>query len=199
MTRRSPKVFGIGFHKTGTTSLARALTLLGYRVTGPNGVNDPKIAENVYDLAYREAERHDAVQDNPWPLLYKELDQWFPGSKFVLTVRPTDEWIRSQVRHFKTATTPMRTWIYGVGCPEGNEKIYTERYERHYRDVLTYFRDRPDDLLILDITAGEGWEKLCPFLDLPIPAQDFPSANKATERERFSLRRWARKALGRQR
>jgi hypothetical protein len=30
------KVFGIGFHKTATTSLAKALSYLGYRVTGPN-------------------------------------------------------------------------------------------------------------------------------------------------------------------
>ena len=29
------KVFGIGFHKTATTSLAKALSYLGYRVTGP--------------------------------------------------------------------------------------------------------------------------------------------------------------------
>jgi UDP-N-acetylmuramate-alanine ligase len=38
------KVFCIGFHKTGTTSLAVALKTLGYRVTGPNGVHDPDIA-----------------------------------------------------------------------------------------------------------------------------------------------------------
>ena len=45
------KVFCIGFHKTGTTSLERALEMLGYRVTGPNNTKDPDIAEKVYDLA----------------------------------------------------------------------------------------------------------------------------------------------------
>ncbi len=35
------KVFCIGFHKTGTSSLAVALKTFGYRVTGPNGVNNP--------------------------------------------------------------------------------------------------------------------------------------------------------------
>jgi hypothetical protein len=46
------KVFCIGFHKTGTTSLRVALELLGYRVTGPNGVQDPDIGKNVHELAY---------------------------------------------------------------------------------------------------------------------------------------------------
>jgi 3'(2'), 5'-bisphosphate nucleotidase len=32
-------------------------------------------------------------------------------------------------------------------------------------------------LLVLDITAGEGWEKLCPFLGKPIPDIPFPKAN----------------------
>src|SRR5215472_9937783 len=39
------KVFGIGFHKTATTSLAKALSYLGYRVTGPNWVDNPNPAE----------------------------------------------------------------------------------------------------------------------------------------------------------
>jgi hypothetical protein len=81
------KVFGIGFHKTGTTSLARALTYLGYRFTGPNGLAKPNIAKDVYQMAYSLATEFDPFQDNPWPLLYRELDERFPCSKFVLTIR----------------------------------------------------------------------------------------------------------------
>jgi hypothetical protein len=177
------KVFGIGFQKTGTSSLAGALAMLGYRVTGPNGVNDRRIAEKVRKMAFRLTEKYDAFQDNPWPVLYRELDQWWPGSKFILTVRPTAAWIRSTVRHFGTATTPMREWIYGVGCPQGHEDVYVARYERHNAEVLEYFRSRPDDLLVLRITEGDGWDKLCPFLHKAIPATAFPHANKAEVRE----------------
>jgi len=45
----SVKIFGISFHKTGTKSLARALSSLGYSVTGPNGTRDPEIATQVFD------------------------------------------------------------------------------------------------------------------------------------------------------
>ena len=76
----------------------------------------------------------------------------------------------------------MREWIYGVGSPKGHEEVYVERYERHQREVIEYFRDRPADLLMLDLTRGEGWGKLCPFLGLSIPGAPFPHANAAPSR-----------------
>lgn len=180
---KTPKVFGIGFHKTATTSLAEALELLGYHVTGPNGVKNPQIAEEAWSLALQLTKEFDAFQDNPWPLLYQQLDKELPGSKFILTLRPTNEWLKSIVRHFGQEETPMRNWIYGVGHPTGNENIYKTRYENHNSEVLDYFNERPQDLLVMNITAGDGWEKLCPFLGTPIPSVPFPQANTAVQRE----------------
>ena len=74
----------------------------------------------------------------------------------------------------------MRELIYGrgYGHPVGNEACYIQRYEQHNQAVLDYFEHRPDDLLILQLTEGEGWEKLCPFLDKPIPQCIFPHENQ---------------------
>ncbi len=178
------KVFCIGFHKTGTTSLAAALTTLGYRVTGPNGVRDPDIGKNVYVLADSLVEEFDAFQDNPWPVIYKYLDEKCPNSRFILTIRDSDSWIESQVRHFGHRETPMRRWIYGVGCPEGNEEIYINRFEKHNEEVIDYFKERPNDLLVLDLTKGDGWGKLCSFLGSDVPDAPFPHANKSSERKK---------------
>ncbi|MDP5018647.1 hypothetical protein FJR11_21910 [Anabaena sp. UHCC 0187] len=178
------KIFCIGFHKTGTTSLAVALKKLGYSVTGPNGVQDLNISQNVFVMAYALVEQYDAFQDNPWPIIYKELDTKYPGSKFILTLRDSKSWIRSQVRHFGVQETPMRKWIYGVGCPKGNEEIYVNRFENHNKEVLAYFKERPSDLLILNLAKGDGWERLCPFLEKEIPNEPFPHANKAEDREK---------------
>jgi hypothetical protein len=177
------KVFCIGFHKTGTTSIAVALKKLGYRVTGPNGVNDPNIEHNALAMATRLATKYDAFQDNPWPLLYREMDKEFPGSKFILTTRDPDSWIVSQVRHFGRNETPMRKWIYGVGCPQGNEDIYIRRFTRHNEDVCSYFSDRPKDLLLLNLINGDGWDKLCPFLGVEIRDDPFPHVKKAVNRQ----------------
>lgn len=163
--------------------MAVALKQLGYNVTGPNGINDPDIAKNVLPMAYHIATDFDAFQDNPWPILYKELDEKFPGSKFILTLRNPESWIKSQVNHFGKKETPMRVWIYGVGCPEGNEDIYINRFKRHYEEVMEYFKDRPDDLLVLDLPKGEGWDKLCAFLGTDVPTNPFPQVNKASDRQ----------------
>jgi len=174
------KVFCIGFHKTGTTSLRLALEMLDYKVTGPNGTKDPDIADKVYAMADELVARNDAFQDNPWPVLYRYLDEKYPGSKFIMTIRSPESWIASQVKDFGLTETPMRRWIYGVGCPEGNEDVYVARYERHNREVLEYFADRPDDLLILELPKGHGWPELCGFLGVDIPEKPFPHANKAS-------------------
>ena len=187
----SSKIFGIGFHKTGTSSLAAALSQLGYRVTGPQEELNPTTTQHHYEKTFKLVDEHDAFQDNPWPILYKELDQKYPGSKFILTLRSTDSWIKSVVRHFGTNSSPMREWIYGIGYPKGNEAIYIARYEQHNKDVLNYFKDRSDDLLVLRITEGEGWQNLCSFLDRESPETDFPHLNKANviRKIRRSLRR----------
>src|SRR5262245_223522 len=114
MLLKKTKVFGIGFQKTGTTSLAVGLYTLGYNVTGYFGAHDPHIATKVYDYAYDLADRFDGAQDTPWPIIYKELDQRYPSSKFVLTLRQSDKWVKSVVKHFKSQYIPAHEWIYGV-------------------------------------------------------------------------------------
>jgi len=191
------KIFCIGFHKTATSSLGHALKYLGYKVKGSSNVENDHIAEEISLIIDKWVPKFDAFQDNPWPMAYKELDQKFPGNKFILTIRDTDKWLNSAVRHFGTKETAMRRWIYGAayGCPAGNEEIYRKRFDRHNREVQEYFEDRPNDLLVMDITKGDGWEKLCPFLGKELPDIPFPQSNTAEIRasrrpeSRFSLKK----------
>ena len=175
--RPRDKVFCIGFHKTGTKSLGEALRMLGYRVTGPNGTREQDIGTQALAMALASATEFDAFNDMPWPILYKELDAVFPGSKFILTVRATNQWIDSVVGHFGGEETPMREWVYRVGAPLGNEDRYMARYEQHIKEVREYFRDR-EDLLEMNIEEGDGWTKLGEFLRLPTPDAPFPHENR---------------------
>ena len=43
--------------------------------------------------------------------------------------------------------------------------------------IKEYFRDRTDNLLVMNICAGEGWETLCPFLNKHTPNVQFPKLN----------------------
>lgn len=174
----TPKVFCIGFHKTGTTSLNASLTHLGYKVTGPDGVMDANIQNNVLAMCVNLSEKHDAFIDNPWPIFYKEMDKRYPNSKFILTVRPVNNWYISICKHFQETTTPMRQWIYGAGCPVGNEALYKKRFVRHYAEVEEYFSGRKEDLLIFNLVNGDGWDKLCRFLGKEIVTDNYPHLNK---------------------
>ena len=187
------KVFGIGFHKTGTTSLDLAARALGYRLCPAAhdlfgdyvGKSFPYSIINTYDFFI----------DIPWFLLYKQMDEHYCNAKFILTVRNTNDWIQSMVNHFGFKNEKSRlsnmagiypAWvaeilhnmIYGQSTPEDNEEIYIKRYEVHNQEVLRYFQDRPDDLLVMDICNGDGWKKLCPFLGKEVPSCDFPWTNR---------------------
>lgn len=180
------KVFCIGFQKTGTTTMEDALKILGYRVTGSSGTKDPDIVKNMDSMVRKLSFKYDAFQDNPWPIVYRQMDELHPGSRFILTVRDEDKWYSSMVRHFGSHGSPMREFLYGAGAggPIGNEALYKDRLRRHNREVEEYFKDRPQDLLVMDLTRDGSWETICPFLAEPVPPQPFPHSNSATQRLR---------------
>lgn len=194
-----PKVFGIGFHKTGTTSLKEVLTHLGYSVTGPNWTGDDDIAQTFVAKSRELSKSFDGFQDNPWPLVYAEMDEMWPGAKFILTTRDIEPWIASQVKHFGNKKTPMRQLIYGdeYGCPAGNEKRYAEVLREHNAAARLYFEGRQLDFLEIDLTVRPEWEPICAFLSAEVPSVPFPHANSARNRERGKnlWRRIANKAV----
>ncbi|MBO9714844.1 sulfotransferase [Sphingomonas sp.] len=176
------KVFGIGFQKTGTTTLGAILDQLGYRTASYHSFRDfakkeGVTWEEVKARALKVARDHDAGKDTPWPLLYDFLDREFPGSKFVHVVRKPESWIRSAVHDFKDHPNALHTLIYGVPSPLGNEAVWLERYKRHNEEVAAYFADRPGDYIRFQLEDGIDVPTLCEFLGQP--AIDFkpPVAN----------------------
>lgn len=190
-----PRVFCIGWHKTGTSTLGLALIELGYSVLGCRLDMVHPLRRRDIDAVLDCAGQFDALQDVPWAALYRELDERYPGSRFILTKRDEDSWLKSAHRHFSNTEIPLHEWLYGEGRLIGNEKRYIERYRRHHRDVEGYFQDRPDDLLVMNLTRGDGWDTLCRFLGHEVPAKPFPHANKgphsyhALDKMRVRLRR----------
>jgi hypothetical protein len=203
MSANGPKVFGIGFQKTGTSSLDQAFRILGYRTDKGVFINAPAKRDSIFidppltnakvlERVFPVAQEKDAFSDNPWPLLYRELDALFPGSKFVLTVRYADTWLASLVRHYGDRESDMLEWLYGCRSIPGNEARCLPVYEAHNAAVRKHFASRPDALLEIDIERTPQWDALCAFLSRPVPAQPFPRANAAEERERKRAGVWWR-------
>ena len=191
---RTPKIFCIGFHKTGTSSLGRALRYLGYRVGHPPprvkaevDWSAPDIEAQIWTVLQAELEDCDALQDSPCAFFYEQFDRAYPGSKFILTIRDPDDWMASFKRHFGDRSNPLRRWMYGADGVMGNEARFIEVYMRRTAEAQHYFRDRPNDLLQLDLAAGDGWYELVTFLgkDLLPP---FPRLNRSASRPSNALR-----------
>ena len=70
--------------------------------------------------------------------------------------------------------------VYGVD-ESGlyDEAIYKARYERHNANVTEYFRHRPDNLLILNLSDAVAMRKLGEFLGLSCDAIGMPHLNRS--------------------
>ena len=178
------KVFGVGWAKTGTKTLGGCLRLLGYDHQSQNLALLPQIMQGDYAKLLRVAAAKESFEDWPWLLLFRQLDQAFPGSRFVLTTRAPGRWLTSYRCMLAAAGEPspflaqVRQYLYGFDCSRATDDQLLARFTRHNLEVITYFRNRGDDLLVVDWERGDGWSQLCAFLQLPIPAAPFPHLNR---------------------
>jgi hypothetical protein len=160
------KIFGIGYPRTGTTSLSEALRILGYKTV-------------QFPHSLKEIEDHDASTDSSVCVAYKFLWQHFPGSKFILCVREMESWLESCRIHFAApwpGNEKIRFELFGA--PSFHEQLFRLHYEEHNRAVRDFFGRRgPDQLLVYAVCNGEGWGPLCQFLDKSVPDVKFPVAN----------------------
>lgn len=176
------RIFGIGMHKTATTSLHAALKILGYDSEHWKSAHWAKAIWEEMTASGRSLtlEQSYALSDLPITLLYEQLDKAYPGSKFILTVRDAARWLESVRNHWSFehnkfrgawSTDPFTHRVHKLlyGQKTFDAEIFSARYRKHNSDVLWYFRHRPKDFLVMDMDAGAGWPQLCRFLGRPIP------------------------------
>ncbi|HWD09407.1 MAG TPA: sulfotransferase [Actinomycetota bacterium] len=181
-----PVVVCLGLSRTGTTSFGDACEYLGFTRLGWSERSEELLRawhEGRFDDLYAVAGGYQVIEDLPWPLLYRELADRFPQTRFVLTRRVSVEvWLASQIAHTSKwdelwALEP----IYGDTRPQRAPEAYCRTYERHLREVRRFFASSERlsaRLLEVCWETGSGWTELCPFLGVPVPkGVPFPHAN----------------------
>lgn len=168
--KHTPKVFCIGYNKTGTTALGQALRSLGYDHSTFN--------RKVWRKHYKEGNikaildytaKFESFDDLPWLKedMIPVLDKTFPCSKFIYLERDEEEWKKS-----------LKNWTSKVSGKDVDSEKGFESYKSHQKFVLDYFKDRPNDLLTLRIDDPTGFEKLGLFLNKKPIQKSFPIFNK---------------------
>ncbi len=203
------EVIGVGYPRTGTTSLKLSLEQLGF---GPT-----YHMFEVFERPHHAALWHDALDGRPdWNRIFAdfrssadapachfwaELISWFPESKCILTTRDSESWYEScrttivpAMMHperapdeaHRTVQHMARRLILDVmfqGAFDDMERAM-ELFEEHNRVILQSIPS--ERLLVFDI--AEGWGPLCDFLGVDIPETPFPRANTRDDfRSRFGV------------
>ena len=163
------KIFIIGLPRTATTSVCLAMLALGF-----------KTAHNAYTQhAFSEAQ---VLADTPIFSDYQSLDNHFPNSKFIYLTREASCWLPSikqllqrmivNLQRSDGGFNPHLKRCYNeIFSPLTADNIaqddfLSECYQRHQQGVLTYFKDRKDDLLTIDVSEPQSYQQLLSFLSV---------------------------------
>jgi hypothetical protein len=177
------KIFNIGFNKSGTSSLTEAMKILGYKSAHYRVKNN-----RIYDIFIENQKNNRPLlygieeynflsdfENNQKNIFYKSLDKQYPNSKFILTIRDQESWLISRENHVLKNQNNKK---YNYDFLVVNKKKWIEERFFFLKEVQEYFKNKPNQLLIINICKGEGWKKLCNFLGKKIPNIKFPYKNK---------------------
>ncbi|MBW8813687.1 MAG: hypothetical protein JF588_09705 [Caulobacterales bacterium] len=186
------KVIGSGLGRTGTMSLKLALEQLGlgpchhmvevfmHPETVPLWVAAGQ-GQGDWDAIFA---GYPSMVDHPGCIYWRELMDLYPDAKVLHTVRDPDQWFDSTqatiFAPYSPATAPpppMKAFFDTVhGWYRGDihdRDFMVKVFQRHTEEVIaTVPKDR---LLVYE--AGQGWEPLCEFLGVPVPASPYPREN----------------------
>lgn len=194
---KSHKVIGLGFHKTGTTTLGDCLRILGYKHISADRRSFVDYQRNNLEKVLKKMEKYDSFEDWPWPFLYEEAYNRFPSSKFILTRRTNERvWFNSLNNHVasgKGEGFQYRRYIYGYDKPSDNKELHIQMYIEHNEKVREYFSDKKEQFLEICWEEGDSWKELCSFIGEKIPNIPLPHSNQHDESYRTPI---SKKILG---
>ena len=168
-------VIGIGLGRTGTKSLCKALEQWYTVQHCPPTLDAMRAVE--------------ATAEGCCTRYWTEFP--FDTTKFILTIRNPLPWVASckkAIDHYDWRRLEGTGWFeamrlnrfyrYGYFAKSSTDGDIDNKLLRHYfrhnGEVIRLLANYPDNLLIVDVTAGQGWETLCPFLGKDIPDTPFP-------------------------
>jgi hypothetical protein len=85
----------------------------------------------------------------------------YPDAIFILNVRPFFDWVYSRLRHGKRY---KQEWAWPGTINKC--KHWISLLEAHHRNVLTFFKDKPQQLIVVDISEPKWIQFLCEELGL---------------------------------
>ncbi|MCK2218452.1 sulfotransferase family protein [Actinomadura sp. ATCC 31491] len=189
------EVIGVGMGRTGTLSLKHALERLGF---APCYHMVEIQREPERGSAWLDATRGEPVDwervfhgyratvDFPGRSFWRELTAHYPQAKVVLTVRDPRQWYDSAMATiYNPANAPEpgpidQVWRLRFRHDFGCEPRDADRVIAGFRAHTAAVQGAVPAGRLLTYEVGQGWEPLCAFLGVPVPAEPFPHLNDRT-------------------
>jgi hypothetical protein len=203
------RLIGAGLPRTGTLSQKVALEMLGlapcyHMVNVLADLDEADVWRRALNGEAVWSDLFDGFQSTvDWPgsFFYKELADFYPDAKVLLSVRDAEGWERSMretiwgvlygemlIRDLSRARCRVdskwrgyielvdQMWRQSGLIPDGTDtdtETMKAAMERFNAEVQETI---PADRLLV-WSVSDGWEPLCDFLELPIPDTPFPHLN----------------------
>ena len=204
------KVIGAGFGRTGTRSLQLALENIGFSecyhmVSLFRNPSDVIHWQNAYDGKQVDwdslFENYSSAVDFPPSLYYKELAEYYPESKMILTVRDPEKWhasalstifsfdpgiqLKLKLMFMMPFSSKARNMFKIIKLNEKSiwqrlfegrfeDKDYAiEKFNTHIEEVK---KTIPKERLLI-FKPQDGYKPLCEFLNVEVPTEPFPNTN----------------------
>ena len=163
------KIFIIGLPRTATTSVCLAMLEQGF-----------KTAHNAYTQdSFSQAQ---VLADTPIFCDYQALDKDFPNSQFIHLTRAPELWLPSIKQLLQRMLVNLQRTDGGfnphikrcyseVFSPLTEDNINSDEflldcYTRHQQGIVEHFKNRPQDLLTIDVSDEESYFALLSFLNI---------------------------------
>ncbi|MEA9564340.1 MULTISPECIES: sulfotransferase [unclassified Xanthomonas] len=189
----SLRIIGAGLGRTGTLSLKLALEHLGLGrcYHAMELAAQLRQALPLWEHAIDGQPDWDAIfasytatTDYPGCCFWPQLVAHFPHAKVILTVRDPDAWFDSVHATIFSGDGSVPS-LFGdqgqrlsrflrreLGERIGDRAFMTDYFRRWNQTVIE--RVPAQRLLVLDADTETGWERLCTFLEVAVPASPYP-------------------------
>ena len=149
--------------------MTAALRSLGYKVSHWAG-HESILEESLRgEFRWSLMDEYDVVIDLPVPLFFRELHvEWGDNAKFIFTYRQLGTWLNSQENHMGPSCEEVFEHKLMYGAYQFDRELWRSAYSKFVFDVVSY-NWLPGQLLMFSFEQGDGYEKLCNWLSLPVP------------------------------
>ena len=189
------KIACVGLFKTGLTTMGDVFAIIGYNTVCYPSCNDNynfiQLDDNIKYYCDDNYENnnlfvYEAFTDVPYSLDYKNIYNKYPNSKFILTIRNSDDWFNSiynfqYIPHHMSKNILKHVFGYEELLTENKEQIINI-YNKHNENIIEFF-SKTNNLLVINLFKNDdktNWKLICDFLEVENKFENikFPISNK---------------------